>query len=604
MIRTAILTLASTTGEEIIARLRMDGLATETGIANIPIADDGWLKTFLRKWLSNGKYLEIEEAEVITFGRNLFRSIFTGNVSRGWDRLLTLNGTDDAIRLLLNVEDPRLLAVPFELMHDGAGFVDPTKAHIFRVLSRPVQEQAGFKPIRRLAVLLAEPEDFQPWGRDEHRTDIEAVFGSLSDPNDEKIAVEFVEPPTLSGLSTMLDGARDEGRFYDALYIVAHGEAPDGQEAKLVFERDNKQGFKVAASTLTERLKVNPGLFITLAACSSSTTTLNDPYSGFAQSLMENAHAGAVLAMQRDALISATLPITETLFRELVAGKLPESAVIRARTSEAEHHKARVPILFTRAHGPETERAQRLGNLLNLDPANFRRLDVVLPSFRMGLLTDEYEKLMRDGRHPRWNDGYHYRNETNARPDLMAAWSVISLFQDAWAGLTIKPKLRFVSPDEFVDAGYGSEEIASHVITVGTRSQDLLPAVFQRSGRFKFNFTDDEQQWTLTDERSGRDYTTAAPQTQDRLPKEDYLLIEKLTHLRQTYIVLAGFTDKGTELAGKRFSECWLDYQKRYGGQPFQRLYKWETALGPNGVYLKDVIERVVPHQGLNEHSA
>lgn len=602
---TLLLTLSAPRGTSVFCRIEDDsGLNYKTYLASIPFNNQNkWFEKFLLLWRNDKTFKELTLEQCKNFGESLYKALFKDDIKLALEQAREKTRNCGYCRLALRLEEPRLFKTPFELLHDGSNFLQSSGVRIIRVLSSAHGRQAGFRPLKRMVILLSEPTSPNLfWGREQHLEDIKKIFGTIRGPGNREIELVPIIPATFEKFDRVMRDRMRKRQFFDAAYIVAHGTAKEGEEPKLILETDQRKESPVPASRIAETFREHPGCFVLLNACSSSQTTDESSHSGLAQRLIADGRAGAVLAMQRRILTCDARKIAQCFFSDIVKGDFAEDAANHARTMLIDHHRSAVPTFYTQLRGPEQQEAERIANLLDVDD-NHCKLDVLLPFFRMGLLKAEYEtRLQHSDNVPAIEPKtYHYRGETIAKTDHDTAWLFVQLYQKALGAIDTQGEIRFRDADSPID-----KADASHYLLIGSRSQSKLPNILRHfSTDFDFSYSDNEGLWKLTDKRTNEVYTLKAPQDVKDITKEDYItaqdvkdptkedyiLIEKLKREEQTFFVLAGFTDEGTYHAADFLVKKWSDLQIAYGGAPFQRLLHWNREVEGFGV---EVVNREV----------
>jgi hypothetical protein len=584
---TVKLTLSAPSGPAVFCRIEDEsGEGYQTHLSTIPFDDpSNWYEQFLEVWRDDDRFMALSEPESRAFGERLYAAIFQGDI----EDALQLARKADVCRLALYLEDSRLFEAPFELLHDGKSFLKNDGVRILRVLGSPRRQQAGFRPLKRMVVLLAEPTDEQAWGRAAHKEKLLKILRGLHGDEGRRVEITEVNPPTFTRFDQLLREHAANRKPFDAAYIVAHGVAEKDEEPKLILETNACTGQAIPADALAGLFRRHSGCFVLLNACQSSLTTYENPYSGIAQRLIADGQAGAIVAGQRSVPVDDALTVAETFFQDIMSGDLAEEAADHARAMLIEPHRSAVFTIYTQLKGPEIERAARIANLLNVDDEH-KTLEVILPQFRMGYLKPKYLELKAEGKLATSKGVYQYPGDTIAVLDHDAAWSVVELFQQSFGALEEPGSVRFCDADSL-----GEDATTSHYLLIGSRSQDALPKILKNYSKdFDFSFSDPDGFWTLTDKRTNQVYKLEAPHQAKEPFKSDYLLIEKINSGDKTFFLLAGFTDQGTREAARHFVANWSDLQTRYGGSPFQRLLRWDPQL--KGLGIEAISREVEPH--------
>src|SRR5262249_38448511 len=136
-------------------------------------------------------------------------------------------------------------------------------------------------------------------------------------PNATKMAIfDAVRKPSPAG-----------GRFFDAVYIVAHGEVrPDDEDGVIILEKLDHQSDPIPARLLAEALREQSGSFVYLNSCSTALALGDNPFAGVAQRLLRDGSCGAVVAMQQPVVVEQALAIAGSFFNDLARGRNFEEA--------------------------------------------------------------------------------------------------------------------------------------------------------------------------------------------------------------------------------------------------------------------------------------
>ncbi|HNE04322.1 MAG TPA: TIR domain-containing protein, partial [Anaerolineales bacterium] len=219
-----------------------------------------------------------------------------------------LEGTDDAQAALIREAASDLLSLPWEIMHDGGGFLSQG-ANAARVRRRLPNRQDTFTaqadlPIR---VLLLSPrpevdEAGNPVGYLDHRSSALPLIQAVENLG-ELVQVDILHPPTFPALKDALKKAKEAKNPYDIVHFDGHGvyDRRVGLGA-LCFEApqdDKKLGQRlmalVHAHELAAELRQYGVPLIYLDACQTA-QSVTDPKASVAAKLLEEG-VGSVVAM-------------------------------------------------------------------------------------------------------------------------------------------------------------------------------------------------------------------------------------------------------------------------------------------------------------------
>ena len=251
----------------------------------------------------------------------LCASIETTRIVEGW-RLTPLEaGGSRQISILSSV--PEALSLPWELLHDEAGFLVLRTNNPVSITRRLPQSgamappQATALPLRVLLV-TARPEGSAA-------VDQRAVARPLMEElapliGTGTVEVEMLRPPTLSELRKRL---RHQERPVHILHFDGHGvfkTRSSGQgEGFLEFENHLGGSHRVAAGELAQVLQGSNVRLGVLTACESSISSVDDVFSSVAARLVQGG-IEAVVAMSAPILVVSAAIYVRAFYRALAAG--------------------------------------------------------------------------------------------------------------------------------------------------------------------------------------------------------------------------------------------------------------------------------------------
>lgn len=250
-----------------------------------------------------------------------------------------LEGTDDAQAALIREAASDLLSLPWEIMHDGGGFLSQG-ANAARVRRRLPNRQDTFTaqaelPIR---VLLLSPrpevdEAGHPVGYLDHRSSALPLIQAVENLG-ELVQVDILHPPTFPALKDALKKAKEAKNPYDIVHFDGHGvyDRRVGLGA-LCFEAPQdgeKLGQRlialVHASELAAELRQYGVPLIYLDACQTA-QSVTDPKASVAAKLLEEG-IGSVVAMSHSVLVETARRFVEPFYKSLAQGQRVGDAML------------------------------------------------------------------------------------------------------------------------------------------------------------------------------------------------------------------------------------------------------------------------------------
>lgn len=295
------------------------------------------------------------EVEIIQrFGRQLFESLFNGDLqsayARSWEQA---RQADRGLNILLGLP-PLLQAIPWEFL------LDPARDD-FLVLSRysPVVRYISIvQPHRvslrinwplRIVLVLASPQDdpdYAPLDVHKERDRIHAALDSL-------IQMGAVQLDTLEGADTLRQLAtRLRSEPCHILHFVGHGGFDgDAEEGILIFEDERRRGQPIGSQSLGRLLRDVHSLRLAfLNACQGTLADEADPFSSVASGLVE-VGLPAVIAMQFEISDQAAVLLAREFYAALSEGLPVQAALGEARKALALEEPGSMewatPVIFT-----------------------------------------------------------------------------------------------------------------------------------------------------------------------------------------------------------------------------------------------------------------
>lgn len=250
-----------------------------------------------------------------------------------------LEGTDDAQASLIREAASDLLSLPWEIMHDGVGYLSQG-ANGVRVRRRlpnrkeTITAQAEL-PIRVL-LLSPRPEvdkDGNPVGYLDHRSSALPLIQAVENLG-ELVQVDILHPPTFPAMKDALKKAQEAKNPYDIVHFDGHGvyDCRVGLGA-LCFEAPQdgeKLGQRlmalVHASELAAELRHYGVPLIYLDACQTA-QSVTDPKASVAAKLLEEG-VGSVVAMSHSVLVETARRFVEPFYRSLANGQRVGDAML------------------------------------------------------------------------------------------------------------------------------------------------------------------------------------------------------------------------------------------------------------------------------------
>ena len=252
------------------------------------------------------------------FGARLFGALFGGDVRELYrSSLAETRGAGQGLRVTLSLTGaPELLQVPWEYLYDHPSFLSiSTWTPIVRYLDLP-KPRRPLKielPLRILALVSA-PVDAETIDGQQERTKLEGALAPLIGMG--AIVIDWLEEVSLRALQHQL---RKED--YHVFHYIGHGgfdQAAD--DGVLLFEDEHGRGRRVSGIELGTILADEVSLRLAvLNSCEGARSSLQDPFSGVATSLIER-EIPAVIGMQFEITDRAAIVFAAEFYSALADG--------------------------------------------------------------------------------------------------------------------------------------------------------------------------------------------------------------------------------------------------------------------------------------------
>ncbi|MEM9449889.1 MAG: tetratricopeptide repeat protein [Cyanobacteria bacterium P01_E01_bin.6] len=249
-------------------------------------------------------------------------------------------GTDEDDSATLREAASDLLSLPWEMMHDGTGYLSQG-ANGVRVRRRlPKRKRtAAIEADLPIRVLLISPrpevdENGGNVGYIDHRVSGQALVQAVENLREDLVTVDILQPPTFKAMKEALKRGKAENDPYEIVHFDGHGvyDRRVGLGA-LCFEdpRDSqKLGQRllklVYAQELAAELREYGVPLVYLDACQTAQAT-KDPQASVAAQLLEEG-VGSVVAMSHTVLVETARRFVEPFYQALAAGKRVGDAML------------------------------------------------------------------------------------------------------------------------------------------------------------------------------------------------------------------------------------------------------------------------------------
>ncbi len=288
------------------------------------------------------------------FGDLLFEALFTARVRRLYD-LARAEQRGRPLNVVFTCAIPWVAAKPWEFAFDSnrKKFLATEEIHFVRNVMTAVPAQRPREHVDRLRMLVigAQPVGTAELDLDEEERQIRFRFQRLVD--DGMMEVDVIAQATPAKVHGKLVSAELEGRTYDIVHFMGHGEFDsEASQGKLIFSNGDDGYQPIDTQTLRE-LFCNRGVqLIFLNACDTARDAIDQENRGVASALMQGG-IPAVVANQYKVLDPSAIAFAEQFYWSLANGATLGQAAREARIAvnysiDGEIIDWAVPVLYAR----------------------------------------------------------------------------------------------------------------------------------------------------------------------------------------------------------------------------------------------------------------
>jgi len=530
-------------------------------------------------------------------GKMLFDHIVRGSVRDVLAAAMRESRASQRTLIAISSAVPHVHTLPFEILHDGLGYLQAGNRVIFRHIDDGASIEPRLGAVDRVLVVLAQPSEYDAWGHDEFANSFESF---LTEWHVDYRLFRHAKP---QDVHDHLVSERSAGRKYDIVLAVAHGEpAENGTDGYLVLEDLGGAPAPLNASKLATSLAGHEGCILILLSCNTGSVRATNALASVAHQSIHSGPAGAVIAMQRLITVDANLDIGKSIFNSLKLNNDIFNAFrdgINLPTISTDEHGtpclyARLPVWIAPSLArvwEEYDERLVIMSLFRAPQPERCRFTFSLANFFMGVHSAEIRN--NPTCQIKAPDGvFHYKGATVASADLGSLQGIIALLG------------RILPPDEFngrisvISDGELNSTLkqadVSHAFVFGSRSHQLArQALNVYGGGFSFEY--DDKLWHIVDRRTGKRYSAPDPSKSIERAEEagdDYAIIEKvIVPDGRVIFFIAGFWDTSTLTAGQYLVSRRREIVADFGSGGFEILLK--TAAGFTMV--RDVVEKRRP---------
>ena len=286
------------------------------------------------------------------FGQELFEVIFSGGVRDKFrESLAEVSRKQDGLRIRLRIADVSELAnMPWEFLYDTglSRFLTLSiETPLVRYLDVPreIQPLTVHPPLHILAVICS-PRNYPTLNVQKEWENLHEALSNLE--NRKLVRLTRLERPTLQALQRQLRRG-----MYHVFHFIGHGIfSKQYQDGQLLFEDEIGGGDPVSSRDLGILLHDHKHLRLAvLNACEGARTSMEDQFSGTAQSLMLQG-LPAVIAQQFRITDIAAITMAREFYSALADGYPVDAALTEARKAIKMHGNELewgTPVLYMRS---------------------------------------------------------------------------------------------------------------------------------------------------------------------------------------------------------------------------------------------------------------
>jgi hypothetical protein len=263
------------------------------------------------------------DADVLrAVGSALAHALFPPPITRLWAAARGRLEAQMGLRLRLHIDQPELMALPWELLYDE-GFIGlhlgfPVVRYL-DVADRP--KPLAVEPPLRILVAMAQPHDQRPVDGAAELAAIAPALGELAG----KVEMEVMASASREKLQAELR------QGYHVLHYIGHGTFERG-EGYLILEDAQGRSDPVSARLLGQLVTGSNLRLAILNACATATIGQVNPYGGLAHQLV-GAGMAAVVAMQLPIAEGSAYAFSREFYAALADGWPVDAAVQEGRRS-------------------------------------------------------------------------------------------------------------------------------------------------------------------------------------------------------------------------------------------------------------------------------
>ena len=297
-------------------------------------------------WKSNIKVGLVTRTQTLTLGRHLFEALFPREILRIWESSMLEVDRKNPLRLRLDIRSAELTVVPWEIIHDGRGYIAMTGLTPLVRCShdrRQVGPNENTLPLNILMV-VSQPSDARALPNIEREARlIEAGISNLV-KNHKVGRVDVIRKATRQRVQNQL-----VKNNYHVLHYMGHG-IFENDKGYLIFEDGNGRSERVDGETASYFFGDAPLRLLFLNSCETAVASQAESFLGTAQAALA-AGVPAVVAMQDSIVDSVAAKFAQEFYQTLADERTLEFCMAEARKAINGEQGSdwAIPVLFSNA---------------------------------------------------------------------------------------------------------------------------------------------------------------------------------------------------------------------------------------------------------------
>ena len=286
------------------------------------------------------------------FGGKLFGAVFSGEmIAQLRGSMEQASDKEHGLRIRLRLTDvPALADLPWEFLYDANQnhfLTTSSETPVVRFLDLPQR----IAPLRvalplRVLVMIASPRNLKRLDTEGEWVRLQESLGDLLMAG--QLILERLPSATLDALRL-----RARGAPFHVFHFIGHGGFDEAaQDGVLQFEDESEMSYPVRGEMLGMQLHDHRSLRLAvLNACEGARSSRQDPFSGVAQSLLQQ-RVPAVIAMQFEISDGAAKVFAKEFYRAVAEGNPVDAAVCESRKAlfkEEFGQEWATPVLYMRS---------------------------------------------------------------------------------------------------------------------------------------------------------------------------------------------------------------------------------------------------------------